>query len=146
MKAGNCMSLDGKSGMREHKRYPHIPLWLGKESLKDKTILIYAEQGYGNTIMDQMNLIDSIDTTTAHMGGALNIPTLLLILDPPDFMALTDEFESPWYLMITIIRQEKRGIWLVNNIALSIKRLAIHCICQQRFTRYAITRNQAPNI
>ena len=26
------------------------PLWLGRESLKDKTILLYAEQGFGDTI------------------------------------------------------------------------------------------------
>jgi hypothetical protein len=37
-------------GMREHQRHFSKPLWLGKESLKGKTILIHSEQGYGDTI------------------------------------------------------------------------------------------------
>jgi tetratricopeptide (TPR) repeat protein len=32
------------------KRHFQQPLWLGKESLQGKTILIYSEQGYGDTI------------------------------------------------------------------------------------------------
>jgi len=38
------------SGMREHKLHINSPLWLGDESLKNKVILIHAEQGYGDTI------------------------------------------------------------------------------------------------
>ena len=37
-------------GMREHAKQFTAALWHGKESLKDKTILIYAEQGYGDTV------------------------------------------------------------------------------------------------
>lgn len=53
------------TGMREHKQYSHIPLWLGKESLKDKTILIYAEQGYGDTIQlsRYLTLIEKLGAT-----------------------------------------------------------------------------------
>lgn len=74
-------------------------------------------------LMGQMNLIVSTDTANAHLGGALNIPTLLLIPDPPDFMALTNRADSPWYPLTTIIRQEKHSVWPIENIALSIKRL-----------------------
>ena len=34
----------------KEKRYFLQPLWLGAETLKDKTILLYAEQGFGDTI------------------------------------------------------------------------------------------------
>ena len=33
------------------RRYFNEPLWLGNESLEGKTILLYAEQGFGDTIM-----------------------------------------------------------------------------------------------
>lgn len=38
------------SGMAEHARHQNIPLWLGGESLAGKTILIHAEQGFGDAI------------------------------------------------------------------------------------------------
>ena len=37
-------------GMMEHKSTLAAPLWLGQESLEGKTIYIYAEQGFGDTI------------------------------------------------------------------------------------------------
>jgi tetratricopeptide (TPR) repeat protein len=82
-------------------------------------------QNFSDTaaLMSRMDLIISIDTANAHLGGALNIPTLLLIPDPPDFMALTNRSDSPWYPLTTIIRQERCGIWSIDNIAISIKRL-----------------------
>jgi len=39
-----------KSIRKDNKRYFSEPLWLGEVSLKDKTILLYAEQGLGDTI------------------------------------------------------------------------------------------------
>jgi len=39
-----------KDSFISHKRSFQQPLWLGTESLQDKTILLYAEQGLGDTI------------------------------------------------------------------------------------------------
>ncbi len=36
--------------MREHKLHTDAPLWLGEEPLARKTVLIWAEQGFGDTI------------------------------------------------------------------------------------------------
>ena len=38
------------AGMREHAKHQNIPLWLGNTSLIGKTILIHAEQGFGDAI------------------------------------------------------------------------------------------------
>ncbi|QWE20736.1 tetratricopeptide repeat protein [Polynucleobacter sp. AP-Kolm-20A-A1] len=38
------------SGMAEHARHQNIQLWLGNQSLAGKTILIHAEQGFGDAI------------------------------------------------------------------------------------------------
>lgn len=37
-------------GMQEHAKYQQIPLWLGSPSLQGKTVLIHAEQGFGDAI------------------------------------------------------------------------------------------------
>ena len=75
----------------------------------------YAQQleDFSDTaaLMAEMDLIISIDTATAHLAGALNTPTLLLIPDPPDFMALIDVTQSPWYPNTTLLRQNKRHDW-----------------------------------
>lgn len=74
-------------------------------------------------LLTQMDLILSIDTATAHLAGALNMATLLLIPEPPDFMALVDRVDSPWYPSIKLIRQEKVGIWPIDTIVDSIKKI-----------------------
>ena len=39
-----------RASSKHHKREFSAPLWLGNESIKDKKILLYAEQGLGDTI------------------------------------------------------------------------------------------------
>ena len=77
-------------------------------------------------LMLELDLIVSIDTATAHLAGALNIPTLLLLADPPDFMSLIDRTDSPWYKKHFLIRSSERKNWsdaLKNTEDLIIKTL-----------------------
>lgn len=62
-------------------------------------------------LLSHMDLVISVDTAVAHLAGALKVPTLLLIPDPPDFMSLTNDESSPWYPSISLLRQDKRGNW-----------------------------------
>jgi tetratricopeptide (TPR) repeat protein len=62
-------------------------------------------------LMAGLDLIISIDTATAHLAGALNLPTLLLIPDPPDFMALISGNKTPWYSSTRLLRQKSAGDW-----------------------------------
>ena len=62
-------------------------------------------------LMLELDLIVSIDTATAHLAGALDIPTLLLLADPPDFMSLIDRADSPWYKKHFLIRCSERKKW-----------------------------------
>ena len=80
-------------------------------------------------LMLELDLIVSIDTATAHLAGALHLPTLLLIADPPDFMSLTDRTDSPWYKKHFLIRSSERKKWdgvlrdtkdLINKALLAI--------------------------
>jgi Tfp pilus assembly protein PilF len=68
------------------------------------------------SLMAELDLIVTIDTATGHLAGALGKRGLLLIPDPPDFMAMTNTNYSPWYSSLTLIRQEQRGIWPVDKI------------------------------
>ena len=66
----------------------------------------------------ELDLIISIDTATAHLAGALNMPTLILLPDPPDFISLTERTDTPWYPKSKLLRQAIQGEWnSVLNLA-----------------------------
>lgn len=73
-------------------------------------------------LMTELDLIISIDSASAHLAGALNCPTILLIPDPPDFMALIERSDSPWYPSTKIIRQKLRGSWPIEKIVTEINK------------------------
>lgn len=60
-----------------------------------------------------MDFVITTSNTTAHVAGALNIPTLVLV--PCGFGGLwhwfLDRDDSPWYPSVRLLRQSKRGEW-----------------------------------
>ena len=58
-----------------------------------------------------MDIIISIDTSVAHLSGALGFETLLLLPYHADWRWGTNEDNSKWYPTIKIIRQDEERIW-----------------------------------
>jgi len=58
-----------------------------------------------------MDLVITVDTSVAHLAGALGIPTLLLLAFQPDFRWLLERDDSPWYPTIRLYRQPAYGDW-----------------------------------
>lgn len=72
------------------------------------------------SLMCAMDLIISIDTSIAHLAGALNLKHLLLLPDPPDFLSPISGDSTPWYESTKIIRQIKENEWgSVTNEAIA---------------------------
>jgi tetratricopeptide (TPR) repeat protein len=57
------------------------------------------------------DLIVSVDTSVAHLAGALARPLWLLLPYVPDWRWLLDRVSSPWYPQARLIRQEQPGDW-----------------------------------
>jgi tetratricopeptide (TPR) repeat protein/glycosyltransferase involved in cell wall biosynthesis len=53
----------------------------------------------------QMDLLISVDTSVAHLAGALGVPLWLLIPPQPDWRWLLERSDSPWYPACFIYRQ-----------------------------------------
>jgi len=72
--------------------------------------------------IDQMDLVISVDTSTAHLAGAMGKPVWLMIPVSPDWRWMLDRKDSPWYPTMSIFRQKKPGDWgtVVNNIVQSL--------------------------
>jgi tetratricopeptide (TPR) repeat protein len=58
-----------------------------------------------------LDLILSIDTSVAHLSGALAKPTYLLLDYCSDWRWLLEREESPWYPTMRLFRQQRPGDW-----------------------------------
>ena len=62
-------------------------------------------------LVRQLDLVISVDTAVAHLAGALNRPTWLLLPQNADFRWLKNRSDSPWYPSMRIFRQTHQGDW-----------------------------------
>jgi len=58
-----------------------------------------------------MDLVITIDNSTAHLAGALGVPVWVLLPFAPDWRWLLDREDSPWYPTMRLFRQPKPGDW-----------------------------------
>ncbi|MSN25189.1 MAG: tetratricopeptide repeat protein [Geobacter sp.] len=72
-------------------------------------------------LIEQLDLVISIDTATAHLAGALGKPTWLLLPYAPDWRWLLKRADSPWYPGMRLFRQETSGKWdtVINKVAMA---------------------------
>jgi tetratricopeptide (TPR) repeat protein len=59
----------------------------------------------------QMDLVITVDTSIAHLAGALGIKTWILLPALPDWRWFLDCDESIWYQSIKLYRQDQYGDW-----------------------------------
>jgi tetratricopeptide (TPR) repeat protein len=67
----------------------------------------------------RLDLLISVDTSVAHLAGAMARPTWVLLPTIPDWRWLLDRDDSPWYPTIRLFRQPRGGDWaaVVEKIA-----------------------------
>jgi tetratricopeptide (TPR) repeat protein len=53
-----------------------------------------------------LDLVISVDTSVAHLAGALACPTWILLPYTPDYRWLLDRDDSPWYPSVRLFRQD----------------------------------------
>jgi hypothetical protein len=62
-------------------------------------------------LIAQMDLVITVDTSAAHLAGALACETWVLLPFNPDFRWLLDRDDSPWYPTARLFRQPAVGDW-----------------------------------
>jgi len=88
----------------------------------DESILtsMAAIQFFGEELVDftdtaalceLMDLIITVDTSVAHLAGALGKPTWLMVAHVPDYRWLQDREDTPWYESVRLFRQRQSGNW-----------------------------------
>lgn len=62
-------------------------------------------------LMEQLDLIISIDTSVVHLAGALGRPCFVLLPFTPDWRWLNGRDDTPWYPTLRLFRQTRPTDW-----------------------------------
>jgi tetratricopeptide (TPR) repeat protein len=62
-------------------------------------------------IVENLDAMVTVDTSVAHLSGALGQRTLVLLPFAPDWRWLRERSDTPWYPTMTLYRQGRPGDW-----------------------------------
>jgi tetratricopeptide (TPR) repeat protein len=63
-------------------------------------------------LIENLDLVISVDTAIAHLAGAMNKPIWLILPFEPEWRWLTERTDSPWYPSMRIFRQNTFNGWV----------------------------------
>lgn len=89
-------------------------------------------------LMVHMDLVISVDTSVAHLAGALGKPVWVALPLLPDFRWLLWRHDSPWYPTMRLFRQKTLGGWdeVIERIARELAVFSSQPSAQQLLTKH----------
>lgn len=70
-------------------------------------------------LIAHLDLVVCVDTSVAHLAGALGKPVWIALPFPPDWRWQLERSDSPWYPQARLFRQSIRGDW--SNVVTDLK-------------------------
>jgi hypothetical protein len=62
-------------------------------------------------LISQLDFVITIDTSVAHLSGALGKPTWVMLPHAPDWRWMLEREDSPWYPSMRLLRLKQPGAW-----------------------------------
>lgn len=69
------------------------------------------DMGDTAALIDNLDAVLTVDTSVAHLAGALGKPVIMLLKRESGMFWLLEREDTPWYPRTRIVRQAKRGEW-----------------------------------
>jgi len=77
-------------------------------------------------LISELDLVITVDTSVAHLAGALGRPTWILLPYLPDWRWLLDRETSPWYPTACLFRQDETRAW--SNVIPRVRQALLELI------------------
>ncbi len=76
-------------------------------------------------VIENLDLVISVDTATAHLAGAMGKPIWTLLPFAPDWRWMLNRETTPWYPTMRLFRQPNRGNWeaVFQQVELELRKL-----------------------
>jgi tetratricopeptide (TPR) repeat protein len=105
--------LLGVPGVRFYSLQMGAPAAVAKQAGSRLIDLQDAQTDFADTaaIVTSLDLVISVDTSVAHLAGALGRPVWVLLGKSPDWRWLLERTDSPWYPTARLFRQPTLGNW-----------------------------------
>jgi FkbM family methyltransferase len=73
--------------------------------------------------INQLDLLITVDTSVAHVAGALGKPVWVLLPKPCDWRWLEERADTPWYPTMRLFRQTRRRVWsdVVDQVKVALR-------------------------
>ena len=81
--------------------------WRGMTDL-GRTLRDFADTA---ALIEALDLVITVDTSVAHLAGALGKPVWILLAHVPDWRWMLKRMDSPWYPSARLFRQPVAGDW-----------------------------------
>jgi ADP-heptose:LPS heptosyltransferase len=74
-----------------------------------------------------MDLVISVDTSVAHLAGAIETPTWILLPYSPDWRWSVNKQTTPWYPSVKLYRQKADRLWehVLSEVANDLNKINI---------------------
>jgi tetratricopeptide (TPR) repeat protein len=77
-------------------------------------------------LINSLDLVITVDTSIAHLAGALGRPVWTMLCYMPDWRWMLDRGDSPWYPTMRLFRQTEKGDWgtVIDRVVSALAQLA----------------------
>ncbi|TAG67074.1 MAG: tetratricopeptide repeat protein, partial [Oscillatoriales cyanobacterium] len=84
--------------------------WLDRMPVTDLSSNLH-DMAVTAAVISALDLVISVDTSVAHLAGALGKPVWILLCFVPDWRWMLEREDSPWYPTARLFRQSAAGDW-----------------------------------
>jgi len=96
-------------------------------ALRDILMLDTEDRDFADTaaLIALMDVVVTVDTSVAHLAGALGKPVWILLPHEPDWRWMLGRDDSPWYPTARLFRQSRPGDWdgVLDRVAAALTSL-----------------------